>query len=109
MAVEDLVMLTVGAHNKISIVQPKSQHRLDSVVEVQKVELYASKNASNHRTEKYDLVGDNAVLRRSASFFLAVVTKGRPADLVNRSPKSRVLWNKKDSAGFREQSISCPT
>ena len=58
----------------------------DSAIEVEKVELYARQNASNHRTDKYDLVADSAatVLRRSAPFFLAVVTKNRPADLLNR-------------------------
>ena len=98
MAAEDLVMLTVGAQLPIEYqlfnLNPSS--RLDSVVEVEKVELYPSRNAPNHRTEKYDLVGENAVLRRASSFFLAVVTRGRPVDLVNRSRKSRVLRNKKD-------------
>ena len=59
--------------------------RPDSAIEVQKVELYARQNATNHRTGKYDLIGDSAaVLRRSAPFFLAIVTKNRPADLLNR-------------------------
>ena len=45
--------------------------------------MYPEKNASNHYTEKYELVTeqDIPVLRRSANFYLAITSKSRPIDL----------------------------
>jgi hypothetical protein len=34
----------------------------DTPIEVEKVELYAKENASNHRTDKYELVQDQVIV-----------------------------------------------
>ena len=50
---------------------------------MEKLELYASENATNHRTSKYELVSEQstAVFRRAAPFYMAVQTKERPVEI----------------------------
>ena len=51
-------------------------------LDINHVEFYASENAKNHRTDKYDLVSDKKipVLRRSNSFYMAISAHQRPID-----------------------------
>ena len=54
-----------------------------SAAEVELVELYAKENASNHRTDRYELVSDQdtPVLRRAQTFYMAVRAKKQQFDL----------------------------
>ena len=54
-----------------------------SGVDVEKLFLYPNENAKNHHTEKYELVTDQniAVVRRAATFSLAIKTNSRAIDL----------------------------
>ena len=51
-------------------------------IEVDKLEFYATENATNHWTDKYEQVSElkNPVLRRANTFYMAVDTKGRAVD-----------------------------
>ena len=52
-------------------------------MDVEKLFLYPNENAKNHHTEKYELVTDQniAVVRRAATFSLAIKTNSRAIDL----------------------------
>ena len=52
-------------------------------IEVERLFLYAKENAGDHMTDQYELVTeqDTPVLRRSASFYLAIKSKSRPIDI----------------------------
>ena len=52
------------------------------MLEVEGVETYPVKNAENHRTEKYELAQEKALVvrRSSAKFYLGIKTRTRSAD-----------------------------
>ena len=52
------------------------------VPSIANVEMYAKENASNHRTDKYELVTEQnvPVLRRGDAFYLAIKANNRALD-----------------------------
>lgn len=62
---------------------------------VEKVELYASENASNHRTDKYEQVTEhkNPVLRRAAPFYLAVQGRSTNKDIIEAKQGGSTTWH----------------
>ena len=66
------------------LVYPNTETRNPNAgIEVERLFLYAKENAKNHMTDQYELVTeqDTPVLRRSASFYLAIKSKSRPIDI----------------------------
>ena len=69
-------------------------------VQIDDLTFYAKENASNHRTERYELVQDHkvAVLRRSASFYMALTTRDRQADLLNKDDITLIFEFNRDAS-----------
>ena len=62
---------------------------MEPTVDIKGLELYAEKNAGNHKTDQYELVfrSGTPVYRRAASFFMDVKTTGRPFDFTKDKVK----------------------
>ena len=61
---------------------------MEPTVDIQGLELYAEKNAGNHKTDKYELVlSGTPVYRRATSFFMDVKSVGRAFDFTKDKVK----------------------